>query len=61
MLFFVFVGFEKSFVFEESVSAKSFVLFFKKEQVLKNIYLLEKRMVLCLFPLDNAILLLMSR
>ena len=39
----MFVGFEKSFVFEESVSAKSFVLFLK-EQVLKNLYLLKKEL-----------------
>ena len=42
LLFFVIVGFEKNFVFEESVSAKSFCFVFKREQVLKNLYLLKK-------------------
>ena len=45
-------------LFEKSVSVKKFVCF---GQVPTSIYLLEKGIVLCLFPLDNAILLLVSR
>ena len=43
-------------LFEKSVSVEK--VYF--EQVPTSIYLLEKRIVLCSFPLDNAILLLVS-
>ena len=57
----VFKSVTKSFLknlFEKSVSVEKSLIF---EQVPTSIYLLEKRMFMFLFPLDNAIPLLVSR